>query len=87
MSNFQLTIVTPQGKVFEGEVTYLKVPGADGSLGILARHAPLIATLKKGELVVKQSTGEKAFQIGNGVLEVGEKGRVLVLSESASAGS
>src|SRR5918912_1332969 len=45
---FDLSLVTPEGPAFEGEVEMLIVPGQDGEIGILARHAPLVATLKAG---------------------------------------
>ncbi|HET8874142.1 MAG TPA: hypothetical protein VFM83_10695, partial [Gaiellaceae bacterium] len=45
---FALSLVTPEGPAFEGEVEMLIVPGAAGEIGILARHAPLVATLKAG---------------------------------------
>ena len=45
---FDVSLVTPDGAAFEGEVEMIIVPGADGEIGVLARHAPLIATLKAG---------------------------------------
>ena len=45
---FDLSLVTPEGPAFEGEVEMLIVPGQDGEIGVLARHAPLVATLKAG---------------------------------------
>src|SRR5919198_600526 len=46
---FDLSLVTPEGTAFEGEAQMLIVPGAAGEIGILARHAPLVAMLKAGE--------------------------------------
>ena len=48
VATFDVSLVTPDGPVFEGEVEMLIVPGADGEIGVLARHAPLIAMLKAG---------------------------------------
>ncbi len=45
---FDVSIVTPDGAVFEGDAEMLVVPGAAGEIGVLARHAPLVATLKAG---------------------------------------
>src|SRR5829696_4695876 len=47
---FELSLVTPDGAAYEGEAEMLIVPGADGEIGVLARHAPLVAMLKAGEL-------------------------------------
>ena len=45
---FSVSLVTPDGPAFEGEAEMLIVPGAAGEIGVLARHAPLVATLKAG---------------------------------------
>ena len=45
---FDVSLVTPDGTVFEGDAEMLIVPGAAGEIGVLARHAPLVATLKAG---------------------------------------
>jgi len=45
---FDVALVTPEGPVFQGEAHMLIVPGAAGEIGVLARHAPLVATLKAG---------------------------------------
>ena len=45
---FDVELVTPDGPVFQGEAHMLIVPGAAGEIGVLARHAPLVATLKAG---------------------------------------
>ncbi len=49
----QLDIVTPDKNLFQGEVDYIYCPGTHGSFGILNNHAPIIATLKKGEVRIK----------------------------------
>ncbi len=73
MSNksFQLTIATPDGVVFDGEVTSLVVPAAEGYLGIWANHAPLVATLREGRLTYRLSDGaERSGSVGGGAIEV-----------------
>jgi hypothetical protein len=45
---FSVSLVTPDGAAFEGEAEMIIVPGAIGEIGVLARHAPLVATLKAG---------------------------------------
>jgi len=49
---FDVAIVTPDGEAFRGEAEMLVVPGAAGEIGVLARHAPLVATLKAGSMRV-----------------------------------
>ena len=76
-----LDIITPDEKLFEGEVKSLIVPGTDGSLGILDNHAPIISSLKDGQVKIRTENGEQQqFDIRGGVVEV-LKNKVVVLAE------
>jgi F-type H+-transporting ATPase subunit epsilon len=77
--------VTPEGAAFEGEIEMLVVPGADGEIGVLARHAPLIALLKAGSTrVYKDRATEDVleFATGPGFFKV-EQDRALALVDDA----
>ncbi|PCJ81773.1 MAG: ATP synthase F1 subunit epsilon [Bacteroidetes bacterium] len=63
-------ILTPDKHLFEGEATYVGLPGTDGSLGILSNHAPLVTTLKIGEIIVKTANEELTFKVKGGTVEV-----------------
>ena len=65
-----IEIITPDVVLYEGDATYVGLPGSDGSLGILNNHAPLVTTLKAGEVVVKNENHEKFFQVKGGTVEV-----------------
>lgn len=66
-----LEIITPEKKVFEGEITSVKVPGVEGSFEILNNHAPIVSALDKGEVRVKTSKGEVLqYQVEGGVVEM-----------------
>ena len=54
MATFEVSLVTPDGAAFEGEVEMLVVPGEAGEIGVLARHAPLVAMLKAGSTRVQE---------------------------------
>ena len=84
MATFDVSLVTPDGPVFEGEAEMLVVPGADGEIGILARHAPLIAMLKAGStrVHVKRDTEIQEFATGPGFFKV-EQDRALALVDDA----
>ena len=84
MATFDLSLVTPDGPVFEGEVEMLIVPGADGEIGVLARHAPLIAMLNAGStrVHVKRDTEVQEFATGPGFFKV-EQDRALALVDDA----
>jgi F-type H+-transporting ATPase subunit epsilon len=75
-----LEILTPDKKVFEGEVTSVTVPGTMGSFEILNNHAPIISTLDDGKLTVRALGKEDVFLIKGGVVEVNNN-IVMVLAE------
>jgi F-type H+-transporting ATPase subunit epsilon len=76
----QLEILTPEKKVFEGEVTIATFPGADGSFQVMDNHAPLISLLKEGEVEYKGKEGTKSISITGGVVEV-LKNKVILLAD------
>ncbi|TML17205.1 MAG: ATP synthase F1 subunit epsilon [Actinobacteria bacterium] len=84
MATFDVSLVTPDGPVFEGEVEMLIVPGADGEIGVLGRHAPLIAMLKAGStrVHVKRDGEVHEFATGPGFFKV-EQDRALALVDDA----
>jgi len=65
-----LEIITPDKKLFSGEVTSVTVPGKKGRFQILNRHAPIISTLQKGEIKVKSNKEVLNFSVNSGVVEV-----------------
>jgi len=81
MTPYQLSIITPNGKIFEGSVELLSLPGYEGSLGILAHHAPMITRIKRGILKLIQNQTEQWFAISSGILEVDHRNQVMLLSD------
>jgi len=79
-TRFHVDILTPDKTLFSGEATYVGLPGVDGSLGVLAGHAPLITTLKAGEVTVRVEREEQRFAVLGGTVEV-LGGTVTVLAE------
>lgn len=76
-----LEIITPEKKVFEGEVTSVMLPGTEGSFQLLNSHSPIVSTLKKGKLVVSDNNNQKTeLDINGGVVEVNSN-KVIVLAE------
>jgi F-type H+-transporting ATPase subunit epsilon len=77
-------IVSAEGEIFSGEATMVFVPGSQGELGIAPRHAPLLTTLKAGEVRVQQEGQEEhSFYVGGGALEV-QPHLVTVLADTAA---
>jgi F-type H+-transporting ATPase subunit epsilon len=82
---FALSLVTPEGAAFEGEVEMLVVPGAAGEIGVLARHAPLVAMLNAGSTRIyrdRDSEDVLEFATGPGFFKV-EQDRALALVDDA----
>lgn len=85
MNTYLFSIVTPGGKVLEERVESLAAPGAEGSFGVWAGHAPMVAALKNGPLTLKKAGpgGERYYSISAGILEVSGQGDVVLLCDYA----
>jgi F-type H+-transporting ATPase subunit epsilon len=79
-----LEILTPEKKVFEGNVTIATFPGADGSFQVLDNHAPLISLLKEGVVEYKSKELSQKLTITGGVVEV-LKNKVVLLADGILA--
>ena len=81
---FPLRVVSVERSLFEGDVEFIIANGADGELGVLARHAPLMTILKPGPLRIQETIGaaEQILFVGGGFLEV-LPDRVTVLADVA----
>src|SRR4030088_117373 len=81
---YELRVVSVERSLFEGEVEFIIANGADGELGVLARHAPLMTILKPGPLRIQETFGgdEQLLFVGGGFLEV-LPDRVTVLADVA----
>jgi F-type H+-transporting ATPase subunit epsilon len=85
---FSVSLVTPDGAAFEGEVEMIIVPGAIGEIGVLARHAPLVATLKAGSTRIHPGGGADVLEYatGPGFFQVLDD-RAIALVDAAVAAS
>jgi F-type H+-transporting ATPase subunit epsilon len=85
VARFDVAIVTPDGTAFEGQAEMIVVPGAAGEIGVLARHAPLVATLKAGSTrIYRDRSSEDVIELatGPGFFKV-ELDRALALVDDA----
>lgn len=82
MSTFLLEIVTPERKVYEQEANMVIVKGAEGELGILPNHIPLVTPLRIAPVIVKSGGEEQVIAVNGGFMEV-RKDKVVILAESA----
>jgi F-type H+-transporting ATPase subunit epsilon len=81
----QLEILTPEHKVYSGNVYGIQLPGIQGSFEILDRHAPMIATLGKGKMkIIKDKNTTELYEITGGFVEV-LNNKASVLIEGATA--
>ena len=75
-----LDIITPDKKIYSGEITSVSVPGTGGRFQILNNHAPIISSLMGGKIKVEDSEGTKEFDVKGGVVE-NLKNNVIILAE------
>jgi F-type H+-transporting ATPase subunit epsilon len=83
-NTIHIDIVSAEGQIFSGEASMVFAPGSQGEIGIAPRHAPLLTTLRAGEVRV-QSEGqeEQSFYVGGGVMEI-QPHLVSVLADTAA---
>jgi F-type H+-transporting ATPase subunit epsilon len=82
MNTVQVDIVSPERKVYEGQVQMVVAKGVEGELGIMAGHAPLVTPLKTGVLRLLNEKTEQVIAISGGFIEVRPE-KVTVLAETA----
>jgi len=71
MQDMNLQIITPEKKLFEGEVKLVQVPGSSGSFEVLKNHAPIISTLTSGTIkIITDKDKKETVQISSGIIEV-----------------
>ena len=76
-----LEIISPDKKIFSGEVNLVQLPGTMGSFGIMHNHAPLISTLVKGKVkIIDPEKKTQFFEINGGVVEV-QKNKIIILAD------
>ncbi len=76
-----LEIITPEKKLFEGDVQSVKLPGKSGEFEILNNHASIVATLIKGKIrIIKNDNSIDNFEVNGGVIEMNNN-KVIVLAE------
>lgn len=78
----KIEIITPERKVYDGDIKSVRVPGKKGSFQVLIDHAPIISTLDSGQvMIVDQNGGEKSIEISGGVIEV-KANKIILLADS-----
>jgi F-type H+-transporting ATPase subunit epsilon len=83
---FSVSVVTPDGPAYEGDAQMIIVPGAAGEIGVLARHAPLIATLQAGSTRVHLSETEiLEFATGPGFFQVLQDRAIALVDDAVEA--
>jgi F-type H+-transporting ATPase subunit epsilon len=84
-ATFSISVLTPEGLIWEGRASAVNAPGVAGGFGVLAHHQPMVAALQPGPLVITAEDGTLVqFRLGVGVFEVTAFHDVLVLADSAA---
>ena len=76
----RVTVISPEGSIFDGAAESLQAPAYDGQVGILPRHAPFMTLLGEGTLTVRRAEAVSRFSIRGGFLQVVDN-RVRVVTE------
>ena len=84
MATFRFDLVSPEKLAFSGEVDQVDIPGVEGDFGVLAGHAPVIASIRPGILTVFIGSDREQIVVSGGVAEVSEKG-LTVLADIATS--
>jgi F-type H+-transporting ATPase subunit epsilon len=84
MATFHFDLVSPEKLAFSGEVDQVDIPGAEGHFGVLAGHAPVVAALRPGILVITAGGSKQKIIVLGGLAEVSEKG-LTVLADTATS--
>jgi F-type H+-transporting ATPase subunit epsilon len=83
-NTIHVDIVSPEGQLFSGEATMVFAPAVNGEIGVAPRHAPLLTTLKPGEVRVQvEGEEEHLFYVGGGALEI-QPHLVSILADTAA---
>ncbi len=86
MATIKVDIVSAEGEIHSGDATMVFAPASMGEVGIAPRHAPMLTTLKPGEVRVQsEEGGEEAFYITGGMLEI-QPNQVTILADTALRG-
>ena len=84
MATFHFDLVSPEKLAFSGEVDQVDIPGAEGDFGVLAGHAPVVAAMRPGILVVRTGTSQQKIIVLGGLAEVSDN-RLTVLADVATS--
>ena len=78
--SIDVKIYTIEKTLFDGEADSVTLPGSDGELGVLAIHTPLISSLQRGIIKIRNKNAEKFIEIQGGFVEIQPESRVVVLA-------
>jgi F-type H+-transporting ATPase subunit epsilon len=84
MATFHFDLVSPEKLVFSGEVDQVDIPGSEGDFGVLAGHAPVVATIRPGIMTVYAGGKEEKIVVLGGLAEISAKGLTVLADVAAS---
>ncbi|MGJ4952631.1 F0F1 ATP synthase subunit epsilon [Bradyrhizobium sp. HKCCYLS20291] len=84
MATFHFDLVSPEKIAFSGEVDQVDVPGQEGDFGVMAGHAPFVATLRPGVLTVTTGGSQQKIIVLGGLAEISDKGLTILADVATS---
>ena len=87
MTTYQLSVLSPNGEIFNGEVISVLLRGAEGDLAVFSGHIPFITTVKPGKCVITLPSEEEVEgELTSGILDVGNEGVKLIIGNGDAFG-
>ena len=86
MPKFHFSLVAPERELFAGEVDQVDAPGTEGDFGVLAGHAPLMTTLRPGEVIVRDGASRRIFTLQGGFADVTPASFTLLAEHATEVG-
>lgn len=85
-NTFKAQILTPDGPLFEGDVTGVQVPGSGGNFLMLFNHAPIVSTLTIGQVIIKKpDNSETVYAVSGGFVEMNNNVMTLLAEKAEEA--
>jgi F-type H+-transporting ATPase subunit epsilon len=84
MATFHFDLVSPEKLMFSGQVDQVDIPGYEGDFGVLAGHAPVVATIRPGIMTVFSGGKQEKIVVLGGLAEVSAKGLTVLADVAAS---
>ncbi len=83
MSDFNVSVNSPKGNIYDGKAIFLQVPGKTGALGIAPKHTKMVTLLRAGDIVIRrEGEADNTIKISDGILQVNRENVEVLVTEA-----